>query len=205
MVVQDEVQVNQADQPTDGDQRFKLRRDRQPVSGIHLMIGNEAFQLVDGHRLVFDSAPAVGLAGVRANPAAGKQERITFTDGVDGAFIVTRSNLGDILGNIDFRRTGLSAGCQAVVTAIEMHQALGHGFDLHDILGANRFAGAAPDTFFFIHYRVAFAAHFDGIELTGIDAVAQPDAPNGTFPLAPGQGRLCSTGIDTQMCGVSQW
>jgi hypothetical protein len=50
-----------------------------------------------------------------------------------------------------------------------------------------------------MHYRVAFAAHFDGIELTGLDTIAQSNASNGTFPLAAGHGRLRSTGVDAQV------
>ena len=45
--------------------------------------------------------------------------------------------------NVDFSRSGLAAGCQSTVVAIEGHQALGQGVDPHDIFRVNRFAGRA--------------------------------------------------------------
>ena len=179
--------------------RFRCCRYRQSFPGIHLIIGNKAFQLIDGHRIIFDSAAAVCLAGVRAYPAAGKQEWIAFPDGVDSAFIVALADLSDVLGDVYFSRAGLTAGRQAIINAIEMHQALGHGFDPHDILGANRFTGPAADTFFCIHHRVPFGSHFNCAELAGSDTVAQPDAADSADPLAPGQSRLRSAGVDAQV------
>jgi len=136
---------------------------------------------------------------MRAYATAGKQEWISFTDGVDGPFVVALTDLSDILGNVDFGGAGLATGRQAIGTAIEVHQAFGHGFDLHDILGANRFTGTAPDTFFLIDHRVPCGPHFYGIELAGIDTVAQPDASDGADPLASRQGCLRSAGVDTEV------
>ena len=109
------------------------------------------------------------------------------------------ADLSDVKGDVYFGRTGLAAGRQPIVIAIEVHQAFGHGFDLHDIFWANRFAGTAADTVFCHHDRVAFGAHLQCIELTGINTVAHSDASNATFPLASGQSRLCSAAVDSEV------
>ena len=105
---------------------------------------------------------------------------------MDGAFVVAFANLGDILGDVDFSRAGLAAGRQAIAAAIKVHQAFRQGFDFHDIFRANGLAGTATNTIFFDHHRVPLRSHFKGIELTGINAVAQTDATDRTFSLAAG-------------------
>jgi hypothetical protein len=107
---------------------------RLPVSGaqamgeaspaVHFVVGDETFELVDGHRLVLQTAAAIVLARMRAHPSAGKQQRVAFADGVDGAFVVTFLDQADVAGNIDLRRTGLLAGRQGVIFLIEDQQAL---------------------------------------------------------------------------------
>ena len=101
------------------------------MTGVHFKISGKAFQLVDGDGIVFDGAPAIHFAGMRADPAAGQQQRIAFPDGVDGTGIVALTDLSDVFGNIDFRGACLAAGGQTIITLVEMQNALGGGPDLH--------------------------------------------------------------------------
>ena len=86
------------------------RLDGEPFSGVHFIIGDKAFQLIDGYRFILDSTAAVFFTWMRAHATTGQQKRISLPDGIDGAFVVTCSNLCDILGDVDLGRACLTTG-----------------------------------------------------------------------------------------------
>ncbi len=121
------AQVSPGGPATDNRHPFvggRRQGNRQSFTRIHFKISGKAFQLVDGYGVVFDAPPAIDFAWMRADPTAGQQKRIAFPDGVDGAGIVSLSDLGDVFGYVDFRGAGLPAGGQTIITLVEVQNAL---------------------------------------------------------------------------------
>ena len=75
------------------DNRRPLARGRglvglQPLAGLHLPVGDEPLDRVDGHRLVGQVTPTGRFAGMGANSAADQGERIALLDGQQSLAVV---------------------------------------------------------------------------------------------------------------------
>ena len=157
----------------------------QPGSGIHLVVGHKTLELVDGYRLiVLDVPAAVILTGVRADPAAGKQQGIALPDGMNCAGVVAFSDLRYVFRYIDLSRAGLGAGRQGIVFLVEMEQTLGHGSHGEDVFGAGLLTGTTPDAFDFINDRKAVRTDLYGVENACLYTVTQAQAAHLANPFA---------------------
>ena len=122
------------------------------------------------------------------DPAAGKQQWIAFTNGINGAGIVAGLDLCNILRDIDFSRTGLGTGGQGFIGLVETQQSLGHGPDVDNVFGAGLSTGAATHAFALVHHRIAVGAHMNGVKIARTDTVPQSQAPNGADALTAVKG-----------------
>ena len=184
-----------------GDAFARVRRhpDGQPFAGGHFEVGGKAFELIDRDRLVRDAAAAVELAGVRADAAAGEQQRVALADGVHRAGIVARADLMDVERDVDLGRAGLAAGRQAVPGLVEVQQPLGGRADLEQALGAGPGAGPAAHAFLLVDDGVAVRPHGDGVERAGPHAVAVADAADPADAFAAEERGLGLAGGDPEI------
>ena len=76
---------------------------------IHLVRG-KALQIADGHGLIQFGAAALGLAGMRADPAQDPGQGQPLHDELHGFLVFAHLDELDVALDIDLRRTGQGAG-----------------------------------------------------------------------------------------------
>ena len=83
-------------------------------------IGREALQRADGHRLVQFGPAALGLAGMRADPAQDPGQRQARHDELQGFFVLAQFDELHVALDVDLRRAGEGAG-----GPVQLHDAEG--------------------------------------------------------------------------------
>ena len=94
-------------------------------------------------------------------------------------------NLVYVFDNIDFSRAGLLTGCNSVVVIVEVKQSLGHGFNFHNVFGADLFACTASDTFDFVDDRITIRSDYKCIKSACLDTITKAQTANRAFVLSP--------------------
>jgi hypothetical protein len=124
-------------------------------AGCHFVICHKTLQLVDRYCLVLHPSTAISFTGMRAHTAAGKEEGIPFTDGMDGALVITFTDLCDVERDVDLCRAGLPARCKTLIVLIKVEESFGRAHYFYYSLGACAFAGTAAYTHLAVHHWVA--------------------------------------------------
>jgi hypothetical protein len=83
---------------------FIVERRHDVLAGMKLVVGGEALEVVDVDRFVQHPPPALVLAGMGADPAAGQGQGVAFLDLPDGFVVLA---LGD---QVDIGRMSIWAG-----------------------------------------------------------------------------------------------
>jgi hypothetical protein len=120
----------QARRPRSHDRDLVAGRDRRGgrrIAELHqrAVVGDEALEPADRHRLVLDADGALGLALLllRADAAADGGQDVLLHQRVVGAFEITFPDLRDELGDVDFDR---ASGDTRVVLALDAALGLEH-------------------------------------------------------------------------------
>ena len=70
------------------------------------------------------------------------------------------------------------------IFTVELQKAFGHSFDIQYVFGADPLACTTAHTLYFIHHRIPFRAHVDGVECACSDAIPHPQTSDMTYPFS---------------------
>ena len=92
------------------------------VGGAHILIGGKGLELRDGDGLLHQTAAAVQLAGMGADPADGGRNGDLLLDDPHGLPVVAQRDLLDVSLTVGLRRAAQGAGAAAVALVIAHQQ-----------------------------------------------------------------------------------
>ena len=134
-----------------------------------------------------------------ADSATSEKQWVSFSNRINGLFVITVPDVSDISGYINFSRACLLAGSQGIIFLIEVQQTLGHGPNLKNRLWAGYFARTATDAFDFVNDRVSINSHINRVKAARGNTIAISQASYPAFTLSAIKSTNCATAVDTRV------
>jgi hypothetical protein len=78
----------------------------QSLPALAFIIGHKTFEIVDGHRFIFQVAAALELTRMGANPAANQRQWVSLLDYPQGLKVISHGCLLELFGDVDPSGTG---------------------------------------------------------------------------------------------------